>query len=114
MDKEAEKLVCEACTEDAQKAGVEQTTAFIRSHREWEVKTEPNATFLTRTFNFTNFVQAADFAARVGELAERFNHHPRITLEFGKTRVDWWSHKIGNIHALDLELAAETEQLIKR
>ena len=112
MDKEVEKLACEACSEDAQKADEKQINAFIGSHPEWEIKIEPDATFLSRTFKFTNFVQAADFAAQVGDIAEQSNHHPRITLEFGKTRVDWWSHKIGNIHALDLKLAADTDQLI--
>ena len=66
MDKEIEKLVCEACSEDAQKADKEQINAFIGSHPEWEIKIEPDATFLSRTFKFTNFVQAADFASQVG------------------------------------------------
>ena len=111
MDKEIEKLVCEACSAGAQKADQEQITAFMLSHTEWEIKTESNATFLTRTFNFTDFAEAADFAGKVGDVAERYNHHPRITIEYGKTRVDWWSHKIGGIHALDLRLAANTDQL---
>jgi len=114
VDKEVEKLACEACSEEAQIADEEQINAFIGSHPEWEIKIGPDATFLSRTFKFTNFVQAADFAAQVGDIAEQSNHHPRITLEFGKTRVDWWSHKIGNIHSLDLSLAKNTDQLIKR
>ena len=112
LNKEPEKLACEACSEEAQRADEDQINAFIGSHPEWEIKIEPDATFLSRTFKFTNFVQAADFAAQVGDIAEQSNHHPRITVEFGKTRVDWWSHKIGDIHALDLKLAADTDQLI--
>ena len=113
MDKEIEKLVCEACSEGAQKADEEQIDAFLESHPEWEIKNESDATFLTRTFSFNNFAEAADFAARVGDVAERYNHHPRITIEYGKTRVDWWSHKIGNIHPLDLSLAKNTDLLNK-
>ena len=111
MEKEMEKLICEACSEGAQKANEEQISAFMGSHPEWMIKTESDATFLTRTFNFVDFAEAAEFAAQVGSVAERYNHHPRITIEFGKTRVDWWSHKIANIHALDLKLADNTEQL---
>ena len=114
MDKEIENLVCEACSEDAQKADEEQIDAFIGSHPEWEIKTDSDATFLTRTFRFNNFAEASDFAAQVGDVANQYNHHPRITIEYGKTRVDWWSHKIGNIHSLDLNLADNTDQLIKR
>ena len=113
MVKNIEKLVCEACSEDAEKADEEQIDAFMESHPEWEIKTESVATFLTRTFNLRDFAEAASFAAQVGDVAERYNHHPRITIEYGKTRVDWWSHKIGNIHALDLSLAESTDQLNK-
>lgn len=111
MDKNIEKLACEACSEDAQKAHAEQISAFLEAHPEWEIKTESDATFLTRTFNFSDFAEAADFATQVGVVAERYNHHPRITIEYGKTKVDWWSHKIRNIHALDLRLAENTDQL---
>ena len=113
MDKDIEKLVCEACSEGAQRADKEQIDAFMGSHPKWTIKTDSDATFLTRTFDFNDFAEAADFATQVGEVAERYNHHPRITVEYGKTRVDWWSHKIGNIHALDLSLAEHTERLNK-
>ena len=111
MDKDINKLVCEACSEGAQKADEEQINAFMASHPDWKIKSESDATFLTRTFNFSDFAKAADFAALVGEVAELYNHHPRIIIEYGKTRVDWWSHKIGNIHALDLSLAENTDRL---
>ena len=114
MDKKIESLPCEACSDGAQKADEEQIEAFMASHPEWEIKTESDATFLSRTFRFNDFAEAADFAAQVGEVAEQYNHHPRITTEYGKTRVDWWSHKIGNIHSLDLSLAENTDKLIKR
>ena len=104
-------MVCEACSEGAQKADKKQIDTFIESHPKWTIKTDSDATFLTRTFDFNDFAEAAAFATRVGEVAERYNHHPRITIEYGKTRVDWWSHKIGTIHALDLSLAENTEQL---
>ena len=111
MNKEIEKLVCEACSEDARKADEAQIDAFIGYHPEWEIKTDSNATFLTRTFRFNDFAEAADFAAQVGDVANQYNHHPRITIEYGRTKVDWWSHKIRNIHALDLSLAENTDRL---
>ena len=113
MEKEIEQLVCEACSEEAEKADEDQVTAFVSSHPEWKIETEATIMLLTRTFHFSNFAEAAKFAEQVGVIAEQANHHPRITIEYGKTRVDWWSHKIGNIHALDLRLAADTDQLIK-
>ena len=57
MDKEVEKLACEACSEEALKADEEQIDAFMESHTEWEIKTDSDATFLTRTFNFRDFAE---------------------------------------------------------
>lgn len=105
--------MCEACSEDAQKADEKQIRQFTGSHPEWQIKTDSDTTFLTRTFSFSDFVEAAKFAAQVGDVAEQSNHHPRIVIEYGKTRVDWWSHKIGNIHELDLTLAEMTDGLNK-
>ena len=113
MEKEIEQLVCEACSEEAEEADEDQVTAFVSSHPEWKIETEATITLLTRTFHFSNFAEASKFAEQVGLIAEQANHHPRIIIEYGKTRVDWWSHKIGNIHALDLRLAANTDQLIE-
>ena len=69
MDKDIEKLVCEACSEAAQKADEKQIDAFMGSHPKWTIKTDSVATFLTRTFDFSDFVEAADFATQVGEVA---------------------------------------------
>ena len=65
VDKDIKNLVCEACSEGAEKADKAQIDAFMGSHPEWEIKTESDTTFLTRTFNFHDFAEAADFAAQV-------------------------------------------------
>ena len=55
VDKDLNNLVCEACSEGAEKADKAQIDAFMGSHPEWEIKTKSDTTFLTRTFNFNNF-----------------------------------------------------------
>ena len=113
MDKKSEDVACKACSDTAQAAGEDQITNFATSCPEWEIKTELDIIFLTRTYLFPDFVQASAFAGKVGAIAEQANHHPRIIIEYGKTRVDWWSHKIANIHSLDLKLAGDTDKLFK-
>jgi hypothetical protein len=34
------------------------------------------------------------FARKVGELAEAEAHHPELLIEWGRTTVTWWTHKI--------------------
>jgi 4a-hydroxytetrahydrobiopterin dehydratase len=52
-------------------------------------------------------------ANRVGELAEEENHHPLLTVEWGRVLVAWWTHKIRNIHHNDLLMAAKTDALFE-
>jgi len=61
-----------------------------------------------------DFAAALDFTNRVGELAERYNHHPEIVLEYGKVTVKWWTHTAGGVAANDCLLARETSALYGR
>ena len=47
--------------------------------------------------------------ASAGDLAEEEGHHPAILLEWGKTTVRWWTHKIGGLHQNDFVMAARTD-----
>jgi len=51
------------------------------------------------------------FANEIAELAEQFNHHPAMTVEWGKVTICWWTHKIGGVHQNDAILAAKTDTL---
>ncbi len=66
-----------------------------------------------KAFRFRNFREALAFAHRVGELAERENHHPRLTVEWGKVTVEWWTHTAGGITEKDREMARLTEALLE-
>jgi len=44
-------------------------------------------------------------------LAESEDHHPAIVTEWGKVTVQWWSHKIKNLHKNDLIMAAKSDAL---
>lgn len=65
---------------------------------------------IARTFTFDNFVQALEFVNRVGDLAEEYQHHPEILLEYGKATVKWWTHTANGVAANDFLLARETSQ----
>ena len=66
---------------------------------------------LQRTFSFSDFREALAFVNRVGELAEAENHHPDITLGYGKVTLRWWTHTAGGITDRDRELAEKTSGL---
>ncbi len=76
---------------------------------DWEIQQDPER--LVKTFRFANFQEAMAFANRVGELAEAQNHHPRLTLEWGRVTVEWWTHSAGGITEKDREMARLTDLL---
>ena len=77
---------------------------------EWQVKEVDGIKRLERVFKFKNFAQALDFTNKVGAIAEEENHHPLIITEWGRTTLQWWSHKIKGLHKNDFIMAAKSDE----
>jgi len=73
----------------------------------WKVVNEHH---LERDFSFQDFRQALDFTNRVGEIAEKENHHPDIFLTYGKVGLKLWTHNIDGLSANDFILAAKVDE----
>lgn len=79
--------------------------------QDWKKELKGGVQVLTRTFEFDDFSQAMVFAARVGEAADGADHHPEITVSWGRVRVDWWSHDSKGVTSRDISLAETTNRL---
>lgn len=66
---------------------------------------------LEREFRFPDFATALAFVNRVGELAEVENHHPDVTLGWGRATLRWSTHSAGGVTERDHELAARSAAL---
>jgi 4a-hydroxytetrahydrobiopterin dehydratase len=66
---------------------------------------------LERTFVFRDFAEALAFVNRVGEAAERADHHPDVAIHWNRVTLRWWTHSQQAITASDTELAARTNEL---
>lgn len=102
---------CVACQVGAPAVTDEELEAYRPQITGWTLFQEDGIRKLRRTFTFKNFAEALDFTNRVAELAEREGHHPRLVLEWGRVTVDWWTHKIQDLHMNDLIMAAKTDAL---
>ena len=71
---------------------------------DWRVVQEHH---LERDFSFKDFREALDFTNRVGEIAEKENHHPDIFLTWGKVGLKLWTHNIDGLSENDFILAAK-------
>ena len=77
----------------------------------WSEELKKGVKILTRTFEFGNFAQAMAFAVRIGEAADAADHHPEITVSWGRVRVEWWSHDANGVTSRDIALAETTNRL---
>ena len=102
---------CVPCRGGVPPLGDAEIAPLLRQVPEWRVTEVLGVKHLEREFRFPDFKAAMDFALRVGELAEREQHHPDLHVAWGKVRVEVWTHKISGLHANDFILAAKTDAL---
>jgi 4a-hydroxytetrahydrobiopterin dehydratase len=82
-----------------------------RMPEDWNKELKGGVQILTRTFQFDDFSQAMAFATLVGGAADAADHHPEITVSWGRVRVDWWSHDAAGVTSRDVSLAETTSRL---
>ena len=66
---------------------------------------------LKKRFEFRNFSESLDFVNKVGEIAERHDHHPDITFGWGYAEINLTTHDRGGITDFDFAAAREINQL---
>ena len=77
----------------------------------WTVGEVDGVKRIQREFAFKDFRAAMEFAVKVGELAEREQHHPDLHIAWGKVNVETWTHKIRGLHQNDFILAAKADAI---
>lgn len=105
------KEKCVACRRDSPRVTPEDVAELHPQVPEWQITDLDGINRLQRTFPFRNFAGAMDFAGWVGAIAEDEGHHPRVTLEWGRVGVEWWTHKIKGLHHNDFVMSAKTDEL---
>lgn len=75
----------------------------------WQVIDEHH---LKKEFKFKDFAEALAFTNRVGEVAEKENHHPDILLTWGKVTITLCTHSIDGLAESDFILAAKADQCV--
>lgn len=66
---------------------------------------------LQREHEFRDFAEALAFVNRVGELAERENHHPDIEIQWNRVTLRWWTHVKDAVIERDYVLAEKANEL---
>lgn len=70
---------------------------------------ENNSVF--KEFKFSDFKTALEFVNKVGELAEKHNHHPDIELGWGRVKLTLSTHSEGKVTQKDRQLATLIDKI---
>lgn len=84
-----------------EKLAESEISAWCQAHPGWSLVGDS----LERTYSFEKYRACLAFVDAVGALAETKDHHPEISLEYGRVKVRWTTHDRGGVTPLDRELA---------
>ena len=82
--------------------GNELETAISTLGEGWKVEDNHH---LRKDFKFPDFVTALEFVNSIAVIAEEQQHHPDITLTWGKVSLSVWTHTLNGLSAKDIRLA---------
>ena len=73
----------------------------------WKLKEDK----IKKYYKFADFAGALAFVNKVGEIAERMDHHPDIKLGWGYARVKTTTHDRDGLTDFDIELARQVDAI---
>jgi 4a-hydroxytetrahydrobiopterin dehydratase len=66
---------------------------------------------IAKSFEFTNFKESLDFVNKVGEVAEKQQHHPDVLINYNTVRLSLSTHSEGGLTKQDFQLAKEIDMI---
>lgn len=108
---ELAQMKCVACRGGEPPLTDQEITELRPEVPEWEVIELDGIPRLERTFKLKNFIEAVAFTNKIAMTAEKEDHHPLMVTEWGRVKVQWWTHKINGLHKNDFIMAAKTDKL---
>ncbi len=66
---------------------------------------------LHRRYELPDFAAAMALANRIADEAERADHHPDMTVGWGRLELAWVTHSDGGITARDVAMARRSDEL---
>lgn len=104
--------ICQPLATDARALMEAEVRTEMRHLKGWSLLQENGEWRLVKSYTTANFLQSLALAQRIGRLAQAENHHPEITIAWGRCTVSWWTHALHGIHANDVRMAAATDEVL--
>ena len=85
---------------------------YLKKIDGWDVRSNKDKSFfLIKEFKFDNFIESQSFVNKIGNIAEKENHHPDISFGWGYCKVKIFTHAIKGLAESDFVLAAKIDQI---
>lgn len=101
---------CVACRGKTPALTEDQFAPLLAELEGWTVE---DGRHLRKTYRLRDFRQAQELAHRIGWIAEEENHHPDLSLGWGRLEVTIWTHAAGGLTENDFVLAAKCDRAWK-
>ena len=106
------KKKCVPCEGGIPSFNLGEIHKYLKKVDGWDVKSDDNKTYyLIKDFKFKNFLESQLFVNKIGELADKENHHPDIWFGWGYAKIKIFTHAINGLHESDFVLAAKIDKI---
>lgn len=89
------------------KLGEDEVAERLKGLVGWSIEDDQ----LTKTYEFKTYKDGVVFASAIGFVADKLNHHPDLTIGYGKVTVAVNTHDVGGLSPYDFELAQRIDSL---
>lgn len=86
----------------------DELVVYLSTLPSWRIA---DGAHLQRSWSFPDFAQGLMFVNRIGAVAEELQHHPDLTLCWGRVDVSVTTHDAGGLTLLDVTLARQLDAL---
>lgn len=104
--------ICQPLAPDARALLEAEARTEMRFLEGWELRQLGGHWLLEKTYRTDSFRQSLALAERITRLAEAEQHHPELTLAWGRCTVRWWTTRLGGVHGNDVRMAAATDEYL--
>ena len=107
-----QKKKCVPCEGGIPPFNTDEIHKYLKKVDGWDVKSNNDKSFfLEKGFKFDNFQKSQIFVNKVGDIAEKENHHPDIFFGWGYAKIKIFTHAIKGLAESDFILAAKIDKI---
>lgn len=88
---------------ERKKLSADEILFKLAEMEDWKVENG----ILSKRFEFANFAESLAFVNKVGEIAEKYDHHPDIYFGWGYAEINLTTHDRGGLTDFDFAVANE-------